>query len=127
MLTKDVGAYARGTGSTAAGTAQAKTLLGGKQLLARTDVLEDGSGLGLHNRLTAESLVRVLSAADAEPDWDRPSSMRWRRWARNAEATVHRHRPAGTLSMPRPATSAALQPWQASSTAPESRATHSPS
>ena len=69
MLTKDVGAYARGTGSTAAGTAQAKTLLGGKQLLARTDVLEDGSGLGLHNRLTAESLVRVLSAADAEPDW----------------------------------------------------------
>jgi D-alanyl-D-alanine carboxypeptidase/D-alanyl-D-alanine-endopeptidase (penicillin-binding protein 4) len=69
MLTKDVGAYARGTGSTAAGTAQAKTLLGGKRLLARTDVLEDGSGLGLRNRLTAESLVRVLSAADAEPDW----------------------------------------------------------
>ena len=69
MLTKNVGAYARGTGSTAAGTAQAKTLLDGKKLLDPADVIEDGSGLGLHNRLTAASLVRVLSAADAEPDW----------------------------------------------------------
>ncbi len=69
MLTKNVGAYARGTGATAAGTAQAKTLLGGKGLLDPADVIEDGSGLGLHNRLTATSLVRVLSAADAEPFW----------------------------------------------------------
>ena len=69
MLTKNVGAYARGTGSTAAGTAHAKTLLGGKGLLSPNDVIEDGSGLGVHNRLTAASLVRVLSAADAEPLW----------------------------------------------------------
>lgn len=69
MLTKNVGAYGRGTGSTAAGTAHARTLLGGKGALGPSDVLEDGSGLGLRNRLTATSLVRVLSAADAEPDW----------------------------------------------------------
>ena len=31
------------------------------------DVLEDGSGLGLSNRLSALSLVRILSAADEEP------------------------------------------------------------
>lgn len=69
MLTKNVGAYARGTGSTAAGAAHATTLLGGKGLLDPDDVIEDGSGLGLRNRLTAASLVRVLSAADAEPVW----------------------------------------------------------
>ena len=69
MLTKDVGAYARGTGSTAAGTAHARTLLGGKGLLDPADRIEDGSGLGLLNRLTATSLVRILAAADAEPAW----------------------------------------------------------
>lgn len=71
MLTKNVGAYARGTGSTAAGTAHATTLLGGMGLLDPADRLEDGSGLGLFNRLTATSLVRVLAAADAEPTWGR--------------------------------------------------------
>jgi D-alanyl-D-alanine carboxypeptidase/D-alanyl-D-alanine-endopeptidase (penicillin-binding protein 4) len=69
MLTKDVGAYARGTGSTAAGTAHARTLLAGKGLLDPADRIEDGSGLGLANRLTATSLVRILAAADAEPAW----------------------------------------------------------
>lgn len=69
MLTKNVGAYARGNGSTAAGTAHATTLLEGKGLLHGGDVLEDGSGLGLSNRLSALSLVRVLSAADEEPAW----------------------------------------------------------
>ncbi len=69
MLTKNVGAYARGIGSTAAGTAHATTLLGGKGLLDPVDRLEDGSGLGLANRLTARSLVRILAAADSEPEW----------------------------------------------------------
>jgi serine-type D-Ala-D-Ala carboxypeptidase/endopeptidase (penicillin-binding protein 4) len=69
MLTKNVGAYARGQGTTAAGTAHARALLSGKGALDPADVLEDGSGLGIHNRLTATSLVRVLSLADAEPEW----------------------------------------------------------
>ena len=69
MLTKNVGAYGRGVGSTAAGTAQAVTLLTGKGLLDPADQLEDGSGLGLNNRLTATSLVKILAAADAEPGW----------------------------------------------------------
>jgi serine-type D-Ala-D-Ala carboxypeptidase/endopeptidase (penicillin-binding protein 4) len=69
MLTKNVGAYMRSNGSTTAGTAHAKTLLVGKGLLGSADVLEDGSGLGVSNRLSPTSLVRVLSAADAEPTW----------------------------------------------------------
>lgn len=69
MLTKNVGAYARGTGTTAAGTAHARSLLSGKGVLDAGDVLEDGSGLGVNNRLTAATLVRVLSLADLEPEW----------------------------------------------------------
>ena len=69
MLTKNVGAYARGQGTTAAGTAHARSLLGSKGILDPGDVIEDGSGLGIHNRLTAATLVRVLSLADLEPEW----------------------------------------------------------
>jgi D-alanyl-D-alanine carboxypeptidase/D-alanyl-D-alanine-endopeptidase (penicillin-binding protein 4) len=69
MLVKNVGAYTRGTGSTAAGSAAATSLLSGKGLLRPSDRLVDGSGLALDNRLTATSLVRVLAAAEAEPSW----------------------------------------------------------
>ena len=69
MLVKDVGAYTRGTGSTASGTAAATSILSGKALLSPADRLVDGSGLALENRLTATSLVRVLAAADTEPSW----------------------------------------------------------
>jgi D-alanyl-D-alanine carboxypeptidase/D-alanyl-D-alanine-endopeptidase (penicillin-binding protein 4) len=69
MLAKDVGAYTRGTGSTAAGTAQALKVLTAKGLLGTGDRLADGSGLALEDRLTATSLVRVLAAANAEPSW----------------------------------------------------------
>lgn len=71
MLTKDVGAYTRGVGSTVAGTAQAAATLRGKGVLGPGDRLADGSGLALENRLTATSLVRALAAANAEPTWGR--------------------------------------------------------
>lgn len=72
MLTKNVGAYGRNDGSTAGGTAHAVTVLGGMGLLDASDRLVDGSGLALENRLTARSLVRVLTAADNDPTWGEP-------------------------------------------------------
>ncbi len=69
MLVKDVGAYTRGTGSTAAGTAAARSILSGKGLLRPGDRLVDGSGLARENRLSAASLTGILAAADSEPSW----------------------------------------------------------
>lgn len=69
MLVKNVGAYTRGTGSTAAGTAAARSILSGKGLLDPGDRLVDGSGLARENRLTAESLTGILAAADSERSW----------------------------------------------------------
>lgn len=69
MLVKNVGAYTRGTGSTAAGTATAGSVLSGKGLLRPGDRLVDGSGLALENRLSAASLAGILAAADSEPSW----------------------------------------------------------
>lgn len=69
MLTKDVGAYTRGVGSTRAGTSQAATILTGRGLYDPANRLVDGSGLARENRLTATTLVRVLAAANAEPAW----------------------------------------------------------
>lgn len=69
MLVKNVGAYTRGAGSTAAGTAAARSILGGKGLLGPGDRLVDGSGLARENRLTASTLAGILAAADAEPSW----------------------------------------------------------
>ncbi len=57
MLVKNVGAYTRGTGSTAAGTAAARSILSGKGLLHPGDRLVDGSGLARENRLSAASLT----------------------------------------------------------------------
>jgi D-alanyl-D-alanine carboxypeptidase/D-alanyl-D-alanine-endopeptidase (penicillin-binding protein 4) len=72
MLVKNVGAYTRGTGSTAAGTAAARSILSGKGLLGPGDRLLDGSGLARENRLSAASLTGVLAAADSEPSWGGP-------------------------------------------------------
>ncbi len=68
-LTKDVGAYGAGAGTTAAGTAHARGLLEARRLLGPGDRLVDGSGLSRANRLSAATLVRIIAAADADPIW----------------------------------------------------------
>ena len=68
-LTKDVGAYAAGTGSTAVGTSYIARLLRERGILAGGERLVDGSGLSRENRLTASGLVRLVQAADADPGW----------------------------------------------------------
>ena len=71
-LTRDVGAWAGGNGTTAAGTAQATKLLTQLGALRSTDRIVDGSGLSRANRLSAETLVRVLTAADRDTTWGAP-------------------------------------------------------
>ena len=68
-LTKDVGAYAAGVGSTAAGTAYVARLLRERGFFTGRERLVDGSGLSRDNRLTATGLVRLMQAADADPGW----------------------------------------------------------
>lgn len=68
-LTKDVGAYGAGHGTTAAGTDQAEKLLAQHGALAAHDDLVDGSGLSHSNRLSAATLVTVLGKAEANPAW----------------------------------------------------------
>jgi serine-type D-Ala-D-Ala carboxypeptidase/endopeptidase (penicillin-binding protein 4) len=68
-LVKDVGAYKRGEGSTVAGSAQTAATLRSRGILGPTDRLVDGSGLSRSNRVSASSMVRLLSAAVAEPVW----------------------------------------------------------
>jgi serine-type D-Ala-D-Ala carboxypeptidase/endopeptidase (penicillin-binding protein 4) len=70
-LAKDVGAYAGGGGSTAAGTARIAVLLARRGILAPGDRLVDGSGLSRANRLSAATLVRLVAAADRDPTWGR--------------------------------------------------------
>jgi D-alanyl-D-alanine carboxypeptidase/D-alanyl-D-alanine-endopeptidase (penicillin-binding protein 4) len=70
-LAKDVGAYAAGAGSTAAGTRHTGAVLRRAGILGAADQLVDGSGLSRANRLTATSLVRLLTAAAADPTWGR--------------------------------------------------------
>ncbi len=69
MLTKDVGAYGTGNGSTRGGTARAETLLREQGVLTPSDDFVDGSGLSHANRLSASTLVGVLEAALADPAW----------------------------------------------------------
>ncbi len=69
MLNKDIGAATTGTGTTAGGTAATRNLLG--RYLAPTDRIVDGSGLDRANRLSANSLVTILAAANADPTWGR--------------------------------------------------------
>jgi D-alanyl-D-alanine carboxypeptidase/D-alanyl-D-alanine-endopeptidase (penicillin-binding protein 4) len=68
-LAKGVGAAATGRGTTAAGTTRIGGVLSDRGLLRRGDRLVDGSGLSRGNRLSATTLVSVVAAADASPDW----------------------------------------------------------
>lgn len=68
-LAKDVGAYAAGSGSTAAGTAYITRLLRERGIFTGRERLVDGSGLSRNDRLTATGLVRLVLAADADPGW----------------------------------------------------------
>jgi len=67
MLVKNMGAYSTGAGTTAAGTRVSAGALA--QYLTPSDRFVDGSGLDRRNRLTPDSLARVLIAADADPVW----------------------------------------------------------
>ena len=68
-LTKDVGAYGAGNGSTGGGTTHATRLLRERGLLQASDALVDGSGLSHSNRLSATTIVGALKAAGGEPVW----------------------------------------------------------
>lgn len=67
ILTKDTGKYVTGTGSTAAGTQAATTLLA--PFLSSQDRLVDGSGLDRTNRLAPRSMVNLLAAANNNAAW----------------------------------------------------------
>jgi D-alanyl-D-alanine carboxypeptidase/D-alanyl-D-alanine-endopeptidase (penicillin-binding protein 4) len=68
-LVKDVGAYGSGRGSTRAGAARNRALLAQEGVVGPGDRLVDGSGLSRDNRLSAATLVRLVAAADADPEW----------------------------------------------------------
>jgi len=68
-LTKGMGAYGAGTGATRIGTARAENLLRERGILQASDNFVDGSGLSHSNRVSAATLVGVLRAAQAEPEW----------------------------------------------------------
>lgn len=70
-LAKDVGAYGAGHGTTAAGVAQTRALLGQRGIIGPTDRLVDGSGLSRENRVAASTLVRLIADADGDPTWGR--------------------------------------------------------
>ncbi len=66
-LAKNTGAAVLGRGSTAAGTQAARTLLAAQ--IGPRNILVDGSGLDRGNRVTPKAMVRVLTAANANPVW----------------------------------------------------------
>jgi len=68
-LTKGVGAYGTGTGSTRGGTGRAESIMRERGVFTRSDDFIDGSGLSHSNRLSAATLVGVLKDAQAHPDW----------------------------------------------------------
>ncbi len=68
-LIKDVGAYGSGRGTTRLGAARTRTLLAQEGVIGAGDRLVDGSGLSRDNRLSAATLVRLVAAADADPEW----------------------------------------------------------
>ncbi|MCB9010463.1 MAG: D-alanyl-D-alanine carboxypeptidase/D-alanyl-D-alanine-endopeptidase [Actinobacteria bacterium] len=71
MIRKNVGAYAGAGGTSLAGNRATSSLLARHGLISRADRLVDGSGLSRNNRLTANTLVGIFSAANAEPRWGR--------------------------------------------------------
>ncbi|HWH14938.1 MAG TPA: D-alanyl-D-alanine carboxypeptidase/D-alanyl-D-alanine-endopeptidase [Miltoncostaeaceae bacterium] len=93
MLRKDVGAFAGAGGTTAEGNRVTTLLLSDRGMLAPGDRLVDGSGLSRANRLSAATLVRILAAAEREPEWGRALV---RSLPRGGEGTlVRRFRAAG--------------------------------
>lgn len=70
-LTKGVGAYGTGSGSTPAGTRRAEQLMRERGVLSASDDFVDGSGLSHSNRVSAATLVGVLKDAQAHPQWGR--------------------------------------------------------
>jgi D-alanyl-D-alanine carboxypeptidase/D-alanyl-D-alanine-endopeptidase (penicillin-binding protein 4) len=68
-LIKDVGAYGSGLGTTRAGVARTRALLAQQGVVGAGDRLVDGSGLSRGNRVSAATLVRLIAAADADPEW----------------------------------------------------------
>jgi D-alanyl-D-alanine carboxypeptidase/D-alanyl-D-alanine-endopeptidase (penicillin-binding protein 4) len=68
-LAKDVGAYGSGRGTTRVGTARTRDLLAERGIVGPGDRLVDGSGLSRENRLSAATLVRLVAAADEDPEW----------------------------------------------------------
>lgn len=70
-LTKGVGAYGTGSGSTPAGTRRAEELMRERGVITASDDFIDGSGLSHSNRVAAATLVGVLKDAQANPQWGR--------------------------------------------------------
>ena len=68
-LTKGVGAYGTGRGSTPGGTGRAEAIMRERGVLTASDDVVDGSGLSHSNRLSATTLVGVLKDAQAHPAW----------------------------------------------------------
>ncbi|HSJ73974.1 MAG TPA: D-alanyl-D-alanine carboxypeptidase/D-alanyl-D-alanine-endopeptidase [Miltoncostaeaceae bacterium] len=68
-LAKGVGAYGSGRGATRAGMARIRALLDQHDIAGPGDRLVDGSGLSRDNRVSAATMVRLVAAADADPEW----------------------------------------------------------
>jgi serine-type D-Ala-D-Ala carboxypeptidase/endopeptidase (penicillin-binding protein 4) len=68
-LAKGVGAYGSGRGTTRAGMARIRALLAQNGAAGAGDRLADGSGLSRENRVSAATMVRLIAAADADPEW----------------------------------------------------------
>ncbi len=66
-LAKNTGSMVLGRGTTAAGTQAARQLLAAQ--VGPRNTLIDGSGLDRGNAVTPKAMVRVLIAANANPDW----------------------------------------------------------
>ena len=93
-LTKAVGAYSVGSGTSAAGSARIGSALIQRGVLTNRDRLADGSGLSRANRLSAASLVRLIALAEREPSWGRPLVNSLPREAREPCDAVSRQRRA---------------------------------
>ncbi len=87
ILLRDVGAYIAKEGTTEAGAAQTEATLEALGVLTGAERVVDGSGLSRFNRLTPTALVRVLAAADGDPNWGDPLI---RGLARGGEGTLIR-------------------------------------
>ncbi len=68
-LAKGVGAHGSGRGATRAGMARIRALLDQHGIAGAGDRLVDGSGLSRENRVSAATMVRLVAAADADPEW----------------------------------------------------------